>query len=845
MLLHAINQWPNMLSIHLWPYAFRHANEVFNTLPYHQDGASPLERFNNVAVSPKIRHFNAFGCPAYVLDNKLQGNQSLPKWQQRARLGIYLGPSPNHSRSIGLILNPRTGHGSPQFHVKYDNFFETVRKSNKDNHWDAPKPLWLSLAQFDKDKTKTITGHEISTRNIWDLNSSSLSRRTLQQPPMPTQPQTNSEDFFPSEESTNTMDNPTLVQPAEQEMPLENEGAQHNEHEIQPQDTQLPQEQPIPIQQTRSGRTIKPTQRFLESTQQKQSGIVAWEVLLDQDSSEKIPTAKEQYQLQQYYENPIAFAAAGHDVLRFREALKASDRNKFLEAMDQEIGSHDERQNWKVIPLSQVPKGTKLIDTVWTFARKRKLDTREIYKWKARLTVHGGQQIHGINFWDTYAPVVMWPTIRFFFCITLLRQWHTRQVDFIMAYPHAPVETPLYLRIPQGFDPRRGSRKTHALQLLRNVYGQKQAGRVWNQFLDAALIKIGFISSDIDPCLYFKQGIVLVVYIDDCILFSPNNSLIDETIKKLCDAKFNIEDQGTVNDFLGIKVERFPDGTIRLTQPNLIESILQDLGLQNTEKGRETPALSTKILTKDESGPEMNDEFHYRSVIGKLNFLEKSTRPDLAYSVHQCARFSSNPKRSHAEAVKKIGRYLVSTRDKCIFMKPQEDHSFDCWVDANFAGDWNQSTALSDPMTSKSRSGWVISYANCPITWSSKLQTLTALSTTEAEYVALSMALREQIPLMGLLKECNRHKLDIHWNVPTIHCKVFEDNSGALVMARLPKVRPRTKHLNNVYHHFRQHVENQEISIHSIDTDHQIADIFTKPLEEILFKKFRKQIMGW
>ena len=136
-------------------------------------------------------------------------------------------------------------------------------------------------------------------------------------------------------------------------------------------------------------------------------------------------------------------------------------------------------------------------------------------------------------------------------------------------------------------------------------------------------------------------------------------------------------------------------------------------------------------------------------------------------------------------------------------------------------------------------------YADCPITWSSKLQTLTALSTTEAEYVALSMALREQIPLMELLKECNRHELDIHWTVPKIHCKVFEDNSGALETACLPKVRPRTKHLNNVYHHFRQHVENQEISINSIDTDHQIADIFTKPLEEVLFKKFLKQIMGW
>ena len=168
--------------------------------------------------------------------------------------------------------------------MKYDNFFETVRKSNKDNRWDAPKPLWLSLAQFNKDKTKTITGHEISTRNIWELGSSGPSRRSLQQPPIPTQPETNSEDFFPSEEPPNTMGNSPLVQPTEQEVTLGNEGVQYNENETQPQNMQLPQERPIPIQQTRSGRTIKPTQRLLESTQQKQSGIVAWEVLLDQDS---------------------------------------------------------------------------------------------------------------------------------------------------------------------------------------------------------------------------------------------------------------------------------------------------------------------------------------------------------------------------------------------------------------------------------------------------------------------------------------------------------------------------------------------------------------------------------
>ena len=240
----------------------------------------------------------------------------------------------------------------------------------------------------------------------------------------------------------------------------------------------------------------------------------------------------------------------------------------------------------------------------------------------------------------------------------------------------------------------------------------------------------------------------------------------------------------------------------------------------------------------------MEEDFHYRGAVGKLNFLEKSTRPDIAYATHQCAQFSQNPKQIHAEAVKRIVRYLKGTRDLGIILAPVAEKSFDCWVDADFCGLCNKDQAASDTMTSKSRTGYVITYAGCPLTWASKLQTLTTLSSTEAEYVALSTALRDQIPLIELMDEVIGHGIDIHHVPPKIHCKVFEDNSGAIEMARMPKIRPRTKHINNYYHHFREYVASGRITILAVNTKNQMADLLTKSLAEPLFLKHRFSIMG-
>ena len=253
------------------------------------------------------------------------------------------------------------------------------------------------------------------------------------------------------------------------------------------------------------------------------------------------------------------------------------------------------------------------------------------------------------------------------------------------------------------------------------------------------------------------------------------------------------------------------------------------------------------MLQRDEEGPRASEDVPYWKIVGKLNFLEKSTRPDISFAVHQCARFSSDPKQSHVAALRRIGRYLQGTKDKGLIINPNKDQKMEVWTDADFAGNYLKENPHIDvdSMTSKSQSGYVITFAGTPLVWSLKMQTETALSTTEAEYIAMSSALREAIHLIRLIEEAESMGIPPSSGTPTVKCKVFEDNAGAVALANVPKIRPRTKHINNRYHHFRSYVARGIISVQYVSTEDQIADILTKSLSPELFEKFRFMLMGW
>jgi hypothetical protein len=226
--------------------------------------------------------------------------------------------------------------------------------------------------------------------------------------------------------------------------------------------------------------------------------------------------------------------------------------------------------------------------------RKRDIKTKRVYKHKARLNVDGRKQEYAVNFFETFSPVVTWISIRIVFIMVLLNNWHTRQIDFVLAYPQAPIEYDIYMELPQGIELKGGNSKTHVLKLLKNIYGQRQAGKIWSDFLKDKLTSIGFVPSPVDECVYIRRNVIFLVYVDDGIFSSPDASAIDEAIQDIKKLGLDMEDQGDIEDYLGVNVEKVND-TFVLTQPQLIDQIIEDMDLEGT-RPKPIPALSTKPI---------------------------------------------------------------------------------------------------------------------------------------------------------------------------------------------------------------------------------------------------------
>jgi hypothetical protein len=188
--------------------------------------------------------------------------------------------------------------------------------------------------------------------------------------------------------------------------------------------------------------------------------------------------------------------------------------------------------------------------------RKCNLTTNKIIKHKARLNLRGGKQVFGMNYFKTYAPVVTWFAIRLVMVMGIIFNWALHQVDFIMAYPQAPVEMDIYMELPQGIQTETGNSKDHVLKLLKNIYGQKQAGRVWNSFLMDKLTSLGYTASLIDVCVFFCVDIIFMVYVDNGIFLGNDDAQLQQAITEIQGLGLDIKDQGHPADYVEVSIKK-------------------------------------------------------------------------------------------------------------------------------------------------------------------------------------------------------------------------------------------------------------------------------------------------
>eukprot|EP00804_Cyclotella_cryptica_P018714 CCRYP_007209-RC/>CCRYP_007209-RC protein AED:0.30 eAED:0.29 QI:0/0/0/1/0/0/2/0/483 len=483
--------------------------------------------------------------------------------------------------------------------------------------------------------------------------------------------------------------------------------------------------------------------------------------------------------------------------------MNSPDSDKWFEAMEEELTTleHD-LAAWDLVPREP---WMHVLPSTWAFHIKR-FPNGLVKKFKARFCVRGDCQKEGIDFWETWPPVVQWSTVRLMMTLAAKLDLCSAQADITAAFVHADLEPgeQIFVRQPAGFQ-RDGD---HVLSLKRTVYGLRQAPRSFFRYLSRSLTLHGLVQSDLDPCLFIGKHIIVVVYIDDLLFYSKSMDTIDSLISALHDEGIWIRKEGSAEGFLGVDVTRDTSSRrITLTQTGLTQRIVEALGLcSHSFTALSTPPESAP-LPKDSEGDLASGAFNYAAVVGMLLYLSGHSRPDIAFAVHQCARYTFRPTRKHELALIRIGRYLKGTMDKGLILSPSDEARIDCFPDADFAGLYGHEDS-QDPHCARSRTGFVILAFGCPVLWKSRLQTEIALSTM---------------------------------------IKIHEDNVGALTLAGLEprRMTPRSKHYAIKYHWFCEHVAARRVQLVKVETHNQLGDLFTKGLPFPAFSHLRSMLMGW
>ena len=493
----------------------------------------------------------------------------------------------------------------------------------------------------------------------------------------------------------------------------------------------------------------------------------------------------------------------------YEEAVSSPDKEKWIQAMDEEITSLKENNTWVLVGNQR--KG-KPISCKWVYKIKRNPDG-SIERYKARLVARGYTQRYGRDYTETFAPVVRFDSIRIILAIAAANQMILRQFDVKTAFLYGELHEELLMEQPPGYSD--GS--DMVCKLLKGLYGLKQSPRQWNSKFDKFLKKFGLISCNADQCVYVTKMLssytILALYVDDGLLCSTNEEAI-ASIETHLSSEFKIRFSGATC-FVGMEIESSAKG-IKIHQSSYIKRLLERFGMQDCKSiltpGDSHLKLSTDMCPKDELERAQSEKLPYQELVGALLFLTAISRPDISFEVSRATQFMSNHGEDHWKAAKRILRYLKGTISQGIWFNGK-DLELRAYADADYA---------ANPDTRKSTSGFVLTLSSGPVTWAARSQKSVAQSTTEAEYIALADCIKDVIWARQLLSDLGR--------APTTATLVSSDNQAAIKLVRNPIYHRRTKHIDVRHHFIRDEQEKGTISVEFIPTNAQPADMLTKSL---------------
>ncbi|GJU27075.1 retrovirus-related pol polyprotein from transposon TNT 1-94 [Tanacetum coccineum] len=779
-----------------------------------RNGKTPYELLHN--KPPDLSYLHVFGALCYPTND----SENLGKLQPKADIGIFIGYAP--TKKAFLIYNRRTKQIIETIHVDFDEL--TAMPSDHSSlgpvlHEMTPATISSGLVPNPPPSTPFVP----PSRTDWDILFQTLCNELFSPPPSVDFPAP--EVIAPIDEvvapepvvSTSTPSSTTVDQDApspsnsqttpETPPPVIPNDVEEDNHDIEVAHMGNDPYFGVPIPEVSSDQpsSSDTIHTIVHPDHQISEHNSKWtkDHPLENIIGELARPVSTRLQLHEqalfcYYD---AFLTAV-EPKTYKDALTQAC---WIEAMQEELNEFERLEVWELVPR---PDKVMVITLKWIY--KVKLDELGgILKNKARLVARGYRQEEGIDFEESFAPVARLEAIRIFLAFAAHMNMVVYQMDVKTAFLNGNLREEVYVSQPDGFVDK--DNPNHVYKLKKALYGLKQAPRAWYDMLSSFLISQDFSKGSVDPTLFIrrdgKELLLVQIYVDDIIFAASTPELCDLFSKIMC-SKFKMSMMGKISFFLGLQISQSPRG-IFINQSKYALESLKKYGFDSCDPV-DTPMVEKSKLDEDKEGKAV-DPSHYRGMIGTLLYLTAS-RPDLQFAICMCARYQARPTEKHLNAVKRIFRYLKGTVHRGLWYPKDSSIALTAFADADHAG-------CQD--TRRSTSGSMQLLGDRLVSWSSKRQKSAAISSTEAEYIALSGCCAQILWMRSQLTDYG-----FGFNKIPMYC----DNKSAIALCCNNVQHSRSKHIDIRFHFIKEHVENGVIELYFVNTEYQLADIFTKAL---------------